>query len=551
MMFCSTCSRDWDSAERCPDDGTLLVDRNVVVASGQLAVAIDHVADEPSEELSVGTTVGEYQIERLIGTGGMGMVYAARHLVIGKRAAIKVLGAKHCADRAAVARFVQEAQVVNQIGHGNIVDVFAFGTLGDGRSYLVMELLRGETLQTRLERAPMSVADAIPIIVSLTRALEAAHGAGVIHRDLKPENVFLVEEDEGVRVKLLDFGIAKLSASKGASVSRTATGTTFGTPLYMSPEQARGMEIDARTDLYSLGVLAYQMVCGVTPFEGEASVVEVMTAHITKPPRQPSQITSDLPAVVDTTILELLAKDPTQRPTLQEVRRRLTRLATNPFVGGPVIGAVPVAPPTTPTMPFQAQQAPVEVGDDGDEAERVSRRGWFKWVAVATALCGAVVVWAVTRDRETPTSPRSLPTSTAPTPMPRDVSPPPLLPSASMASPSDKPGSAGQPEIAAGILELSVHPPTTAIVIDGRAIELVNGKARVELAPGSYHLVGTANGYQPLRQRLDVVESRTVSSTIRLRPRAPRAKQNVEVDTGRSTDEDAVVDPFAKRAKQP
>src|SRR4051812_22508176 len=197
MKLCTTCGRRWDLAgprARCPEDGTPLVPADA--ASAGRAGSATWSSEQPalaqprsaaSDELAPGDCVGEYVIERRIGAGGMGMVYGARHPVIGKRAAIKILNARFTADDDAVSRFVLEAQAVNRIGHAHIVDIFSFGALDDGRSYFAMEWLQGETLGERLHRGPLSVRDTAAILAPLCRALEAAHAAGVIHRDLKPD----------------------------------------------------------------------------------------------------------------------------------------------------------------------------------------------------------------------------------------------------------------------------------------------------------------------------------------------------------------------------
>src|SRR5688500_17856866 len=188
-----------------------------------------------TSEQQAGQMFGEYLILGPLGQGGMGRVYSAEHPVIAKKAAIKVLHPELSVNKEAVDRFAQEARSVNQIGHPNIVDIFSFGSLPDGRNYFVMEWLRGETLRDRLKRQPLAITDVLAILETISLPLEAAHEKGIVHRDLKPDNVFLVEvRDERPIVKLLDFGIAKLMGDRGG-LQRTQTGNMLGTPAYISP----------------------------------------------------------------------------------------------------------------------------------------------------------------------------------------------------------------------------------------------------------------------------------------------------------------------------
>ncbi|HTL31966.1 MAG TPA: serine/threonine-protein kinase, partial [Kofleriaceae bacterium] len=200
--------------------------------------------------LAPGTMVGEYRIEQIVGEGGMGQVYGAVHPVIGKRAAIKVLLPEICRSAQMVERFVMEARAVNQIGHPNIVDVFAFGSLPDGRQYMVMEWLRGQSLSDRLRRGMMTIPEACDVLSAIAAALDAAHEKGIVHRDLKPHNVFLVEvRGQKPLTKLLDFGLVKLTdTGEDHRVERTRAGALLGTPAYMSPEQALGKGVDTRSD---------------------------------------------------------------------------------------------------------------------------------------------------------------------------------------------------------------------------------------------------------------------------------------------------------------
>ncbi len=274
-------------------------------------------------ELEPGVMVGEYRIEGQLGEGGMGRVYAATHPVIAKRAAIKVLHPELSVNAQAVERFVQEARSVNQIGHPNIVDIFAFGALPDGRSYFVMEWLRGESLRERMSRGWIPIPEVHQILDTIAVALAAAHENGIVHRDLKPDNVFLVEiKGTAPQVKLLDFGIAKLLGGEDHRSERTRTGNLLGTPAYISPEQARGYAVDHRTDIYALGGVAFEMLTGEVPFPSD-NAADMIARHLHEEPPFASHRNAQLSPELDQLLRAMLAKDPGQRPTLDEVRARL------------------------------------------------------------------------------------------------------------------------------------------------------------------------------------------------------------------------------------
>jgi serine/threonine-protein kinase len=223
--------------------------------------------------LQPGETIeGKYRIIRLLGQGGMGAVYEGENVRIHRRVAIKVLHAAVAAKADVVQRFEREAQAAGRIGSEHIVEVLDLGNLPSGERYMVMEFLEGDSLGERIKkRRRLPPAEVGPIIHQLLEGLAAAHQAGIIHRDLKPDNVYLLASRGGQRdfVKVLDFGVSKFSALDGDSMSMTKTGAVMGTPYYMSPEQARGSKIDARSDLYSVGVVMYQAVTGRVPFSAE------------------------------------------------------------------------------------------------------------------------------------------------------------------------------------------------------------------------------------------------------------------------------------------
>jgi serine/threonine protein kinase len=268
-------------------------------------------------DLAVGQVIGEYEVEAKVGQGGFGTVYRASHPLIGKLVAIKVLARKFSADPEMVSRFIAEARSVNQIRHRNIIDIFLFGQLADGRHYYVMEYLDGETLDATIDREhQMPLGRALPILRAIARALDAAHAKGITHRDLKPENIFLVRDSDGGEAwpKLLDFGIAKLmSSGEEANQHKTRTGIPIGTPYYMSPEQCRGKDVDHRTDYYAFGIVAYQMLTGTHAIDAD-DFMEIMIKQLEDEPVPPSSLVPELPAGVDEVVAWLMKKSRDQRP---------------------------------------------------------------------------------------------------------------------------------------------------------------------------------------------------------------------------------------------
>ena len=268
----------------------------------------------------VGQTLdGRYFVERKIGEGGMGVVFAARHVVIERPLAIKVLKREVMRDTATIKRFVQEAKSASRIGHPNIVDVTDFGTTPDGMTYSVMEYIDGVTLSRAIkDRAPMPPEHAIAIAQQLARALGAAHDKGIVHRDLKPDNVFLIDRDERIDfVKIVDFGIAKVQQIEGKveGPRLTRVGSVFGTPEYMAPEQAAGRsDTDRRVDIYALGTIMYEMIVGQTPHRSD-STVHTIAMQMLDPIVPPSQLRPDLaiPKPLELTIMKALAKPREER----------------------------------------------------------------------------------------------------------------------------------------------------------------------------------------------------------------------------------------------
>ncbi|HTL38419.1 MAG TPA: protein kinase [Kofleriaceae bacterium] len=347
--------RDPDD-ERPTDSHAVVDDVDEFPGDGETVTTVD-------VHLAPGTNVGGYLIESELGFGGMGVVYAATHPVIGKRAAIKVLKPELSKTPAAVERFMMEARAVNQIGHPNIVDIFAFGALPDGRSYYVMDLLTGESLRRRLKRGPLHVSEAVSILDEVASALIAAHDKGIIHRDLKPDNIFMVTvPGRWPESKLLDWGLLKLTSAQSAvsnSKYRTLAGSVMGTPVYMSPEQARASDqVDLRTDIYALGVMAYELLSGVVPFK-KGSSIDTLLAHQEEPVPSLAEKCPALPIELVQLIEAMLSKEPDGRPTLAAVRAVIKRLRGTkiPTMTAAGLEITPL-PSQTPTRPSQPAKDP-------------------------------------------------------------------------------------------------------------------------------------------------------------------------------------------------
>ena len=276
--------------------------------------------------IDVGQTIGNYKITAKLGEGGMGVVYLAEHPVIGKKVAMKAIHPELARNAEVVSRFVTEAKSVNQIGHEHIVDISDFGNTTDGEFYFVMEYLQGESMSERLKREErLTVAAAINIASQVADALGSSHEHGIIHRDLKPENIYLISRGaQKDFVKVLDFGLAKLTQVEEKVSHKTRTGSVMGTPYYMSPEQCEGKAtIDHRADIYSLGVILFEMLTGKVPFGGEG-YGEIIVKHITMPPPSVRSIVPTLSPALDLILFRALAKDREERfQTMADLRHAL------------------------------------------------------------------------------------------------------------------------------------------------------------------------------------------------------------------------------------
>src|SRR5215475_599720 len=260
-------------------------------------------------------TISHYKILSQLGSGGMGVVYEAQDLTLGRKVALKFLPADVAKDSATLERFLLEARAASALNHPNICTIYAVEN-DQGQSFIAMELLEGQTLDLRLATGALTLNEVLEIGIQLADALDAAHAKGIVHRDIKPANVFLTQRGQ---VKVLDFGLAKLTQHAEASMQTLATagptmahltspGSTVGTIAYMSPEQARGEQLDARTDIFSLGAVLYQMATGKVPFEGKTSAV-IFHAILERDPEPVQQLSPQLPARLCEIISKSLEKD--------------------------------------------------------------------------------------------------------------------------------------------------------------------------------------------------------------------------------------------------
>jgi serine/threonine-protein kinase len=493
-----------------------------------------------------------YRIVRLIGEGGMGQVYEAQHVNINKRFAIKLLRPEIVSNAEAVARFRQEAWSASSIGHDNIVSMEDFATLPSGAVYLAMEFLSGAALSDRMRQTPsLTLAEALDICLQVGSGLGAAHEKSIVHRDMKPENIFIAQKHGHPLVKILDFGIAKVSGADG-NKSLTRTGTIFGTPHYMSPEQALGKPLDHRADIYSVGVIMYELFAGRVPFEAE-SFMGILTKHITTTPTPPRALAPEMPELLETVILRAMAKEADERyqtmaelagdlcavaeahapellvPRTSQPLASISRAASvvmgaaraTPLPGRPPSGLTPLrsgqpaaaagalASGTTPVPP-RSGLSPLALSDTAQRPLAEHKRGSTLWLAVGGVLvvgvAGAVVL--STRHRPVPT-PSVTPAPTraavvATAPLAARTTTPAVVATAPVAKPA-----------AVELEDIIVNsiPAGAKIYVDGAAI--ADTPEAIKVAKGTTKtVVLKKDGFADETTTLDALKSRKV--TVRL-----------------------------------
>jgi tRNA A-37 threonylcarbamoyl transferase component Bud32 len=470
----------------------------------------------------IGRVLGErYRVAEQIGSGGMGVIYLAEHLGLGKQVAIKILREDLARDKKQVTRFHREAMAAAAIGHPNIVTVTDYGVIDDGGAFIVMERLRGGDLRTVLARyGAMQPRRCSKIARQVLQAIAAAHAQGIVHRDLKAPNIFLIEEDDEEVVKLLDFGISKLLAPLGQTDASglTSASLVMGTPQYLAPEQAHGdADVDHRADIYSLGVVLYEMLTGDLPFRGRTAF-EVMMKHDSEAPVPPSRRRPDLeiPLELDQIVLKAMEKDAADRFASADA----------------MLEALDAAMETA--APRQVLSRP------SDEPRPLGLR-WVVGLTLALLVlaAGAVALWPDATEKRSPraTAPAreggARERDGAVAAVPADV--------AAAAASAD--ATAASADVAATVrLVLTVKPSHAQVVIDGRAAGKGSVRRNLARGAGRVQLEVRAPGYRTWTRAL--VRSRDHSLVVRLRRRAGERPAGTE-------DKDIEDNPYPRAKRQP
>lgn len=501
---CRVCGADYARGEAfCPVDG------------GRLSSASELERPVGDDSIIGSTLDGRYRVLRVIGEGGMGIVYEAEHVMIDKPVAVKVLRDDFTRRPDVVQRFRQEAKSASRIGHPNIIDVSDFGETPSGASYFVMEMLKGEDMADLLAREyVLSPLRAVGIVYQVCKALSVAHRLGIIHRDLKPENLFVMEKDgHSDFIKIVDFGVAKMTDIElgGSGRKLTTTGMIFGTPEYMSPEQARGGDLDHRVDVYATGIILYELVTGRVPFEGD-NFMEILNKHGQDPvpPLQQLNPATRVSEALQGVIMRALRKDPTERfGDMEEMAQALQRCTEMPSM----VPSDSVLPPdwsTTapPPPPRTKQQQPVAVpadepaslspsefepGDESTLAAQLRMGPLRKSAAIAAALVlGAAAALTLPRDgpteavvsAEDPAAP--VPAAVVPEVV-SAVSVPPQQPAATGQPPTDAPATVAPATPGADAL-VDVHvvtqPAGARISIRGEGVVCDASPCQLQLPQG-------------------------------------------------------------------
>ncbi|MFK7990052.1 MAG: serine/threonine-protein kinase [Sandaracinaceae bacterium] len=464
---------------------------------------------------------GRYQVDQQIGEGGMGIVYLATHTVLQKKLALKVLRGENSKDAEVVQRFMQEAQAATSIGHQNIIDISDFGRLHDGSVYFVMEYLDGTSLADMIKRGgSIPMADAIHIVRQMGSALEAAHARGIVHRDLKPDNIFVVKQGgDPLFVKVLDFGVAKVG---GAASKLTKTGMVFGTPHYMSPEQAAGHSVDSRTDIYAIGVIMYEMFTGKVPFDAD-TFMGILSKHMFESPAKPSDVKGASLGPLEEVILKALEKGPENRyQSMSELIADLDTIAGGGSVevggrarvGTPGGLAQALEPPSYSDMAI-----PAEPSGGGLRTVGLALAALVALLAVGGGVGTAVFLFtgqgdvqaqAQTDDNEAPEAP---PTPATPAAPPNEAQPTAVLPPTAVPAPAPV------------MVNIETTPPGAEVLLDG--VMVGNTPVNVPRPDQVTELTLRLRGHEDQNIQLGPTSSESLTIALeaeraaRVRPRNP------------------------------
>jgi serine/threonine-protein kinase len=447
-----------------------------------------------------------YSILREIGRGGMGIVYEAEHVELGKRVAIKVMLDKYANDDEAVVRFKREALAASRIGNPHIIDVSHIGAAPDGRPFVVMELLDGEPLTRVLERTgPMPVWRAIQIMRQVLRAVGAAHAKGIIHRDLKPDNIFIVNrDDQHDFVKLLDFGISKMidTGEQIAATRLTTTGVVMGTPLYMAPEQAMGSPVDRGVDIYAAGVILFELLSGRPPFN-ETNYNMLVAKLITASPPHLADLRRGLPVALVDAVHRALEKEPENRFASAEAFAQA--LPTDRALSEPNLEVMHTLGPDASVSAVPSTMR-----------KPASKRSWMVAAGAVLVVIGAIVGVGVVAGGGEPKSGATVqPPSPAPGPAPAPLPAP-------APAPGPGPGPGPAPAPTTGKLEVKTIPSAAQVKIDGN--DAGSTPLEVTLKPGRHHIHVELAGYHSLDEDEDIHISERTSATITLQKSSTSTK---------------------------
>ncbi len=492
--------------------------------------------------MNPGDVLGNYRIVRLLGQGGMGAVYEAVHEAIERRVAVKLLHAGLAKDRDAVNRFFNEARATNRIDHPSIVQVSDFGHAPDGSSYLVMEFLRGSSLAKRLADLKASgqaldVASALQIAWQVADALTVAHSAGIVHRDLKPENLMLIDDPiapSGERVKILDFGIAKLTGTNTVNKAHTAVDALMGTPVYMSPEQCEGAGgVDEKSDVYSLGVILFEMLAGRPPFDAQG-MGQLIMAHMTQSPPPLLSLAPSVPKEVAELVHLLLTKAKAERPSMQQVQALLSDLLVN------VSGAVPSLRRRVSgamgqvELPSRRSTRPAANNTLGQSLGQKLRAAGTRPASLAGMTVGVLAIgllsflWL--------RSPRPRPTSDGALAGSRDTMPSQAASPAAQAEANGKPAAEGSPAKAqpAAVKWTLDSSPSGADVVDdsGKLLGQTPWRHERPTGEGETVLLLQKKGFAPLRLTLPNDQDSSQSPSLEATAATPKKKRDKKKKKG-------------------